>query len=83
MKKIILWNVVILVVLMLIFLVVGFALGYTGRFGTDAGILFLLILAIHLFLNYIIVHRQKDLPPRTILYSNIAIVAIYLLILFH
>ncbi len=84
MKKIILLNILILILLLIVFLVAGFALGYSGgRFGTDAGLLFLLVVAVHLFLNYIIVHRQKNLPPRTMLYSTLVLVCVYLLILFH
>ena len=59
-------------------------MGYAAnnRFGTDAGILFLLIVVVHLFLNYLIMHK-KNFPVKQVLYVSAVISCIYLLIIFH
>ena len=85
MKRILLLNILFFFVLMCIFLVAAFSMGYAAnnRFGTDAGILYLLIVTLHLFLNYLIMHKQKDIGTKKILYASAVILCIYLLILFH
>jgi len=85
MKKIILFNILFFFVLMCIFLVAAFAMGYAAnnKYGTDAGILFLLIVTLHLFLNYLIMHRQPGIGTRQILYASAVILCVYLLVLFH
>jgi hypothetical protein len=85
MKKIILLNLLFFAVLMCIFLVAAFSMGYaTGkRFGTDAGILYLLIVTLHLFLNYLIMHKQKNIAAKHIIYASAVILCVYVLILFH
>lgn len=85
MKRIILLNIVCFLLLMILFLVAALGMGYAAgnRFGTDAGILFILVVVIHLFLNYLIMHRQKDIRPRKIWVATAVILCIYLLLLFH
>ncbi|MEP7279762.1 MAG: hypothetical protein ABI813_14020 [Bacteroidota bacterium] len=85
MKKIILLNIVFFIVLMCIFLVAAFSMGYAAnnRFGTDAGILYLLVVTLHLFLNYLVMHRQQGIASKKILFASAAILCIYLLVLFH
>ncbi|MEP6749467.1 MAG: hypothetical protein ABJB86_17150 [Bacteroidota bacterium] len=85
MKRILFLNILFFFVLMCIFLVAAFGMGYAAnnRFGTDAGILYLLIVTLHLFLNYLIMHKRKDTSTKKILYATAVIVCIYLLILFH
>jgi hypothetical protein len=70
---------------MFIFLVAAFGMGYAAnnRFGTDAGILYILIVTLHLFLNYLIMHKQKDSSTKKILYASAVILCVYLLVLFH
>lgn len=85
MKKIILLNILFFFVLTCIFLVAAFSMGYAAnnKFGTDAGILYLLIVTLHLFLNYLVMHKQKDITTKKIVYVSGVILCIYLLILFH
>ena len=85
MKKIILLNILFFFVLMCIFLVSAFAMGYAAnnKYGTDAGILFLLIVTLHLFLNYLIMHRQTGITTKQVLFVSAVIICIYLLVVFH
>ena len=85
MKRIILLNILFFFILMCIFLVAAFSMGYAAnnRFGTDAGILYILVVTLHLFLNYLIMHRQQNISTKKILYASTVILCIYLLILFH
>jgi hypothetical protein len=85
MKRIILLNIVFFVLLMLIFIGVGFAMGYASgaRYGTDAAILYVLTVTIHLFLNYLIMHRQPDFSPKRLLIASLLILLVYLVIVFH
>ncbi len=85
MRKIILLNLLFFFLLTCIFLAGAFAMGYASnnRFGTDAGILYLLIVTLHLFLNYLVMHRQPGINTKKILYVSAVILCIYLLILFH
>jgi hypothetical protein len=85
MKKIILLNIIFFLALMCIFLVAAFAMGYAtnNRYGTDAGILFLLIVTLHLFLNYLLMHRQAGITGKQILFMSSVILCVYLLVLFH
>jgi hypothetical protein len=85
MKKIILLNILFFFVLMCIFLVAAFAMGYASnnKYGTDAGILFLLIVTVHLFLNYLLMHRQTGIATKQILFVSAVILCVYLLVLFH
>jgi hypothetical protein len=84
-KKIILLNILFFFVLMCIFLVAAFAMGYASnnKYGTDAGILFLLIVTVHLFLNYLLMHRQTGIATKQILFVSAVILCVYLLVLFH
>jgi len=84
MKKIILLNLLFFVLLMGIFLVAALGMGYAAnnKFGTDAGILYILIVVVHLFINYLIMHK-KAFPPKNTWYMSGFIACIYLLILFH
>ena len=70
---------------MCIFLVAAFAMGYAAnnKYGTDAGILFLLVITIHLFVNYLIMHRQPGIRPKQVLFVSAVILCVYLLVLFH
>lgn len=85
MKKIILLNILFFFVLMCIFLVAAFSMGYAAnnKYGTDAGILYVLIVTLHLFLNYFLMHRQPNIGVKKILFASATILCIYLLILFH
>jgi hypothetical protein len=85
MKKTILLNILFFFVLICLFLAAAFSMGYVDnkRFGTDAGILYLLVVTLHLFLNYLVMHRQKNMSIKRILYVSAVILCIYLLILFH
>lgn len=85
MKKIILLNILFFFLLMCIFLVTAFAMGYAAnnKYGTDAGILFLLVVTIHLFLNYLLMHRQPAITRKQILFVSAVILCVYLLVLFH
>jgi len=85
MRKIILLNIVFFVLLMCVFLVAAFAMGYASnnKYGTDAGILFLLIVTLHLFLNYLLMHRQAGITTKQILFASAVILCLYLLLLFH
>ena len=85
MKKIILFNILFFFLLMCIFLVTAFAMGYAAnnKYGTDAGILFLLIITLHLFLNYLLMHRQPGVGRKQILFVSAVILCVYLLVLFH
>ena len=85
MKKIILLNILFFVLLMCLFLVAAFSLGYLGgdKYGTDAGILYLLVVTIHLFLNYLIMHKQPAVRSKQIWVASAVIGCIYLLIIFH
>ena len=85
MKRIILLNSLFFLLLMIIFLVAALGMGYAAgnRFGTDAGILFILVVVVHLFLNYVIMHRQKHIRSRQIWVASAVILCIYLLLLFH
>ena len=69
---------------MCIFVIAALGMGYASgnRFGTDAGILYILIVVIHLFLNYLIMHKM-NFPTKTILYASAVILCLYLLIIFH
>ncbi len=53
------------------------------RFGTDAGILFILIVTVHLFLNYLVMHKQKTSSTKKVLLVSAVILCVYLLLLFH
>ena len=85
MKKILLFNILFFFVLICLFFVSAFAMGFVAnnRYGTDAGILYLLMITIHLFLNYLLMHRQSTYSVKRILYVSSAIICIYLLLLFH
>lgn len=85
MKRIVLLNLLFFVLLMILFLVAAFSMDYAAgkRFGTDAGILYLLVITLHLFLNYLVMHRQKDTGTKKILYVSAVILCIYILLLFH
>jgi len=85
MKKIVLLNILFFFLLMIIFIVVAFGLGYasSNKYGTDAGILYLLVVVVHLFLNYLIMHKQPAIARKQILLASAAIVCVYLLLIFH
>jgi hypothetical protein len=85
MRKVIFLNILLFFVLGGIFLVAAFGMGYAAnnKFGTDAGILYILIIVVHLFLNYLIMHKQKDIGSKQILLVSTVIFCIYALILFH
>ena len=84
MKRVVLLNILFFFLLMCVFLAAAFGMGYAtnNRFGTDAGILYLLIVVVHLFLNYMVMHKN-GFPVKKIWYANAAIGAVYLLIIFH
>jgi len=84
MKKIILLNILFFFLLMCLFIIAALGMGYATdkRFGTDAGILYILVVVMHLFLNYLIMHR-KAFATRQILYASAVIGCVYLLIIFH
>jgi hypothetical protein len=85
MKKIFLLNLLIFFVLMALFIAAGFAMGYAAdkRFGSDAAILFVLVVLVHLFLNYLVLLRQKMATAKSIAISCLVILAVYALVLFH
>ncbi|MEO5683311.1 MAG: hypothetical protein ABIQ88_11760 [Chitinophagaceae bacterium] len=85
MKKIIFFNILFFFVLLFILMIAALGMGYASnnRFGTDAGILYVLIIVVHLFLNYFIMHRQAQFSLKKIGYASAIILAAYLLILFH
>lgn len=84
MKKLILLNLLFFVVLMLLFMVATFALGYAGKsYGTDGALVFLLAIVIHLFLNYLLMHKQPGFSWKKGLAVSACIIALYLLVLFH
>jgi len=84
MKRVILLNILFFFLLMCIFLIAAFSMGYAAnnRFGTDAGILYLLIITVHLFINYLMMHK-RGFTAKNILYTSAAIGGAYLLIIFH
>ena len=84
MKKVILLNILFFLLLMGVFLIAAFSMGYAtnNRFGTDAGILYLLIVTVHLFINYLMMHR-RGFTAKNILYASAAIGCVYLLVIFH
>ena len=84
MKRVILLNILFFFLLMIVFIIAAFGMGYAAnnRFGTDAGILFLLVVVVHLFLNYLVM-QKKNFPVKHILYTSAVITCIYLLIIFH
>jgi len=84
MKRVILLNILFFFLLMCIFLIAAFSMGYAAnnRFGTDAGILYLLIITVHLFINYLMMHK-RGFATKNILYTSAAIGGAYLLIIFH
>lgn len=59
----------------------GYASG--AKYGTDAGILYILVITVHLFLNYLIMHRQPDYTPKKMLGASAVILCVYGLIIFH
>lgn len=85
MKRIILLNLVFFALLMLLFIIAAFAMGYASgaKYGTDAGILYILVLTVHLFLNYLIMHRRPDYTPKKLLAASAIILCVYVLIVFH
>ncbi len=70
---------------MLLFIIAAFAMGYASgaKYGTDAGILFVLVVTVHLFLNYLIMHRQPEFSPKKLLGASAVILCVYGLLLFH
>ena len=85
MKKVLLFNLLCFVVLMALFLAAAFAMGYAGgkRFGSDAGILYLLVTTLHLFANYTFMHRKTAFTGRQIGYASAVILCLYTLVLLH
>ena len=84
MKRIILLNILFFFLLMFVFIIAAFSMGYAynNRFGTDAGILYILMVLIHFFLNYLLMHK-KGFTARKILYASAVIACVYLLVIFH
>lgn len=84
MKRVILLNILFFFLLMIIFIIAALGMGYAAerRFGTDAGILYILVVIVHLFLNYLIMHK-RDFTTKQILYASAVIGCVYLLIIFH
>ncbi|MDE3247999.1 MAG: hypothetical protein KGO82_05035 [Bacteroidota bacterium] len=84
MKKLILLNLLFFVILMLLFFAATFALGYAGKnYGTDGALVFLLAIVIHLFLNYLLMHKRPEFNWKKGLAASACIIAVYLLVLFH
>ena len=69
---------------MALFIVAALGMGYATdkRFGSDAGILYILMVLIHFFLNYLLMHK-KGFTTRKILYASAVIACVYLLVIFH
>jgi len=84
MKKVILLNLLFFFLLMCAFIATALGLGYVTdkRFGTDAGILYLLVVVLHLFFNYLLMHKRA-FSTKHILYASAVIGCVYLLIIFH
>lgn len=83
-KKLILLNLLFFIILMLLFIAATFALGYAGKsYGTDGAIVFVLAIVIHLFLNYLIMHRQPGFNWKKGTAASVCIIAAYLMVLFH
>ncbi len=84
MKRVILLNILFFFLLMAVFIVAALGMGYATdkRFGSDAGILYILVVIVHLFLNYLIMHK-KDFSTKRIVYASAVIGCVYLLIIFH
>ena len=70
---------------MLLFTIAAFAMGYASgaKYGTDAGILYVFVVTVHLFLNYLIMHRQPDYTHKKMLGACVVILCVYGLIVFH
>ena len=85
MKRIILLNLAFFALLMLMFIIAAFAIGYASgaKYGTDAGILYILVVTVHLFLNYLIMHRQQDFSSKKLLGASAVILCVYGLLIFH
>ncbi len=85
MKRIILLNIVFFALLMLLFIIAAMAMGYASgaKYGTDAGILYILVVTVHLFLNYLIMHRQPGYTTKKLLGASAIILCVYGLIIFH
>lgn len=83
MKRVIIFNLVFFVVLFSLFFIAAMALKMeTSQFGSDSGLLYVLIVVIHLFLNYLIMHRRHFSTKHILMVSGV-IVCVYLLELFH
>jgi hypothetical protein len=85
MKKLILLNIAFFIVLMLLYMVTGFALGYASgaKYGTDTAILYLLVVLVHLFLNYRLMHKYPAFTARHRWYASAIIGCVYTLLVFH
>lgn len=81
--KLAVFNTLIFVALFIVYLVLGFVLSSDAskRFGTDAGILFVFIITVHLFINYLLLQKNQLAKAKYILVFSIAIIAAYLLLI--
>jgi hypothetical protein len=81
--KMALFNTAIFVALYIVYLVLGFVLSSntSKRFGSDAGILFVFIITVHLFINYLLLQKQRLASTRYIFIFSMAIIAGYVLLL--
>jgi hypothetical protein len=81
--KLAVFNTLIFVALFIVYLVLGFVLSSDAskRFGTDAGILFVFIITVHLFINYLLLQKNQLAKAKYILIFSIAIIAAYLLLI--
>lgn len=81
--KLAVFNTLIFVALFIVYLVLGFVLSSDAgkRFGTDAGILFVFIITVHLFINYLLLQKNQLAKAKYILIFSIAIIAAYVLLI--
>jgi hypothetical protein len=85
MKKLILLNIAFFVILMLLYMLTAFTLGYVAgaKYGTDTAILYLLVVLVQLFLNYRLMHKNAAFTTRHRWYASTIIICMYALLVFH
>ncbi|MBC7905050.1 MAG: hypothetical protein H7Y27_16600 [Gemmatimonadaceae bacterium] len=82
--RIVLFNLALFVLLTILFAASAMILGsMPQKFGSDAAILFVLMVVIHLFLNYIFIQKQREAGVKYLLWSTLALLLVYTLMLFH
>jgi hypothetical protein len=81
--KMALFNTAIFVVLYIVYLVLGFVLSSntSKRFGSDAAILFVFIITVHLFINYLLLQKNQLAKAKYIFLFTLAIIAAYMLLI--